>query len=119
MKQCPNCGRTFSDEALNFCLADGSPLALLVIDAPPSTETNSTMPHPASQGINAPQTEVYRPPATVVSQAPPVVPQWSPMPQAQAPRKSHAGWWVLGGIALIAILGVGLLVVLIVIGALS
>src|SRR5437660_1662961 len=116
MKHCPNCNRTFTDEALNFCLADGSPL---VIDAPPSAEGNSTAHYPASQDTNPPQTEGYRPPATVVSQTPPVVPQWSPMPQAPAPRKSHAGWWVVGGIALIAILGVGLVVVLIVIGALS
>ncbi len=116
MKHCPNCNRTFTDEALNFCLADGSPL---VIDAPPSAETNSTAHYSASQDTNPPQTEVYRPPATVVSQTPPVVPQWSPMPQAQASRKSRAGWWVLGGIALITILGVGLVVVLIVIGALS
>jgi len=111
MKHCPNCNRTFTDEALNFCLADGSPL---VIDAPHSVETNS-----ASQNTGPPRTEVYRPPATAFSQTPPVVPQWSPMPQAPAPRKSHAGWWVVGGIALIAILGVGLGVVLIVIGALS
>ena len=117
MKQCPNCKRTFNDEALNFCLADGSPLAPLVIDAP-SLETDSTTRYPVAPDTNPPQTEVYRPPATVANQPPPVVPQWSPMPPAQAPRKSHAVWWILGGIA-IAIFGAGLVVVLIVIGVLT
>jgi hypothetical protein len=117
MKQCPNCKRTFNDEALNFCLADGSPLAPLVID-PPSSETDSTTRYPVAPDTNPPQTEVYRPPATVVNQPPPIVPQWSPMPAAQAPRKSHAVWWILGGVA-IAIFGAGLVVVLIVIGVLT
>jgi hypothetical protein len=115
MKRCPHCKRTFNDEALNFCLADGSPL--VVIDAP-SSEIDSTTRYPASPDTNPPRTEVYRPPATVVNQPPPVVPQWSPMPPAQAPRKSRTLWWILGGIA-IAILGAGLVVVLIVIGVLT
>jgi hypothetical protein len=34
MKRCPNCGQTYSDPALNFCLADGELLSYLSPDAP-------------------------------------------------------------------------------------
>ena len=116
MKRCPSCNRTYTDEALNFCLEDGTPL---VTEAPSPPETTPTMHYPAPRDTNAPQPEVYRPPGPVFSQAPPVVPQWSPLPQAQAPRKSHAIWWILGAVAVIAIFGVGLVVVLIVISSMS
>ena len=29
MKKCPNCNKTYTDEALNFCLDDGTVLELL------------------------------------------------------------------------------------------
>jgi hypothetical protein len=36
MKKCPNCNQTYSDETLNFCLADGATL-FEVNDEPPPT----------------------------------------------------------------------------------
>jgi len=92
MKTCPICNRSFTDEALNFCLQDGSPL---VIANDPRETT-----------INSPQ--AYRPP--VGNQAPPFQPRYTPMPEARQGRSS-AVWWILGALAAIVVLGVGALIV--------
>ena len=36
MKKCPNCNQTYTDESLNFCLADGSTLVKFGDDPPPT-----------------------------------------------------------------------------------
>jgi hypothetical protein len=91
----------------------------LVDDAPPPSEPNATLHYPPPRDTGPPPTEIFRTDATLVSQPPPVTPQWSPLPPAQAPRKSNAVWWILGGVAVIAIVGVGLVVILIAIAAMS
>ncbi|HEX6730676.1 MAG TPA: hypothetical protein VF074_11715, partial [Pyrinomonadaceae bacterium] len=63
-----------------------------------------------------PPTEIYRPATPVVtspSPPPPPPPQWSPTPVAPPQRKSNAVWWVLGGLAVLAVMGIGFVVVLI------
>jgi hypothetical protein len=40
-------------------------------------------------------------------------PQWSPVPQVQPRKKSNAIWWVLGGLAVFAVIGVGLVIMII------
>ena len=40
MKQCPKCSQTYSDESLNFCLADGTTLIKAGDDAPPTIFMN-------------------------------------------------------------------------------
>jgi hypothetical protein len=50
MKQCPTCNRTYTDETLTFCLADGTllsplydPEATQIISPPPNTNPSSTV----------------------------------------------------------------------------
>jgi hypothetical protein len=112
MKRCPSCKRTYTDTSLNFCLEDGTPL---VQDAPPAPDPNATVRYPAPRDTaEPPPTEIYRPDTPVVtSPSPPPPPQWSPTPAAMPQRKSNAVWWVLGGLAVLAVIGIGFVVVLI------
>ena len=118
MKRCPTCNRTYTDASLNFCLEDGTPLAQ---DVPPPPDPNVTMRYPSARNTaEPPATEIYRPdtnPVTPnVSTIPPPPPppqQWSPMQQPVPPRKSNALWWVLGALGVVAVMGIGLVVVLI------
>lgn len=118
MKRCPSCNRTYTDASLNFCLEDGSPLTQ---DPPPPANPNVTMRYPVARDTSEPPpTEIYRPntsPVTPhVSTIPPPPPppqeqQWSPMPQPVPQKKSNALWWVLGALAVVAVMGIGLIVV--------
>lgn len=40
MKKCPNCNQTYTDESLNFCLADGATLVKFSDDPPPTVFMN-------------------------------------------------------------------------------
>ena len=127
MKRCPNCNRTYTDNSLNFCLEDGTPLAA---DAPP-VDPNATIRYPAARDTSEPPpTEIYRPEPAIVSPrpatptpppprpAPP--PQWTPGPAAAPPRKkSNAIWWILGGLAAVLVIGVGLVVMIIALASLG
>lgn len=105
MKRCPTCNRTYTDEALNFCLEDGTPL---VNAAAPVGDPYATIrydPHPTTP----PPADVYRQQAPLLNQvelsAQPR--QWSPLPAMPPKRKSNAVWWILGGIMVLAIIVVG------------
>lgn len=117
MKRCPSCNRTYTDASLNFCLEDGTPL---VGDAAPSYDLNATVrDEPPRRTSEPPVTEIYRqkpqvnqvPRTRQPQQAPP---QRSRTPQLQEQKKSNAVWWVAGGVAVVGILGVGLIVMLLV-----
>src|SRR5574338_13641 len=117
MKRCPTCNRTYTDLSLNFCLEDGTPLAA---EAP--VDPNATIRYPSARDTaEPPPTEIYRPQPQVVTPrpttpapAPPPPQQWTPPPTAAPPRKkSNAVWWILGGLAAVFIIGVGLIVMLI------
>jgi hypothetical protein len=120
MKRCPNCNRTYTDEALNFCLEDGTPLGNIA--AP--IDSSETMRYGAPRDTNPPPTEIYRAapasptPPPVANRAPHFQPQWSPMSIAQ-PRKSHAVWWVLGGLAVVVVLGIGIVVILLAVASIN
>jgi hypothetical protein len=132
MKRCPTCKRTYTDLSLNFCLEDGTPLTA---DAPP-VDPNATIRYPAARDTEEPPpTEIYHPPPPVVStrptqpqrQPPPppppptqLPPAWTPTPIAAPPRKkSNAVWWILGGLAAVLIIGVGLVVMIIALASLN
>lgn len=66
MKRCPSCNRTYDDEALNFCLTDGT---VLVIDESVSGSLDPASPAPAPP----PATDWSAPAA----QAVPSSPAWS------------------------------------------
>jgi len=126
MKRCPTCKRTYTDLSLNFCLEDGTPLTA---DAP-AVDPNATIRYPAARDTEEPPpTEIYHPPPPVVSTRPtqpppPPPPQpppaWTPTPTAAPPRKkSNAVWWILGGLAAVLIIGVGLVVMIIALASLN
>src|SRR5215472_11422032 len=118
MKHCPGCNRTYTDDALNFCLEDGTPL---VTDGPASSET---VRYPAPRDTNPPPTEIYLPTPPLDQAPPPPVqptpfqPQYSPMPMGQ-PRRSGALWWILGGLAAVVVLGIGIVVVIIAVASMN
>lgn len=115
MKRCPSCNRTYTDVSLNFCLEDGTPLvsdAARVVD-PHATVRDS----PARITNEPPPTEIYRQKPLLnqvagMAQPRPAAPQWSPMPATQPRKKSNAIWWVLGIVAVLAVIGTGLVVML-------
>jgi uncharacterized protein YlbG (UPF0298 family) len=41
------------------------------------------------------------------------------MPQAQAPKKSNAIWWVIGGLVAVAVIGIGLVIMIIAVASIS
>ena len=111
MKRCPSCKRTYTDLSLNFCLEDGTPL---VVDSPGS-DPNATSRYAARDTSGEPPpTEIYRPDSPVVNQVraaqpPPPPPGWPPGPAPQVQKKkSNAIWWVLGTVAVLGVLGIGL-----------
>lgn len=114
MKRCPTCKRTYTDASLNFCLEDGSPLTQ---DAPPPADPNATMRYATARDTTEPPpTEIYHPSTPQLMQSQPPTqpqPQWSPMPVTAPQKKSNALWWVLGSLAVLAVLGIGLVVALI------
>ena len=117
MKRCPSCNRTYTDTSLNFCLEDGTPL---VADAPPM-DPNATIRYSSPRDTaEPPPTEIYRP-EPPRQPAPP--PQWAatppPVRAPVQPKKSNAVWWILGGLAAFAIIGIGLLVMIIAIASMS
>lgn len=122
MKRCPSCNRTYTDTSLNFCLEDGTPL---VSDVAPASNPNATVRYPAPRHTSEPPpTEIYRQ-KPLLNQVPemlqprPAPPQWSPTPQLRPQKKSNAIWWVIGGIAVVGILGVGLIIMMLALASLN
>jgi hypothetical protein len=120
MKRCPSCNRSYTDASLNFCLEDGTPL----VNDPPTGDPN-TRPYPSTRDTSEPPpTEIYRPDPPVMSATPVPTPQpppqqqWTPMPAAQ-PKKSNAVWWVLGGVAALGVIGIGLIVMIVALASMS
>src|SRR6185369_9586455 len=122
MKRCPTCNRTYTDVSLNFCLEDGTPLTGDV----PGVDPNATVRYPAARDTaEPPPTEIYRPatqPTPTPRPAPPPPPpplQWSPTPTQPPRAKSNAVWWILGGLAALLVIGVGLVVMIIALASLG
>ena len=111
MKRCPSCQRTYTDASLNFCLEDGSPL--INEAAPP--EPNATARYsPARDTSDPPPTEIYQP-AALLNQVPEMSQphrQWAP---ATVPpkKKSNAIWWLLGGVVVVGVIGIGLVIMIV------
>ena len=119
MKRCPTCNRTYTDLSLNFCLEDGTPL----LSGPPAPDPNATVRYPPPRDTSEPPpTEIYRPEPPISPRPPmpaPAPQQWTPMPTSAPPRKSNAVWWILGGLAAVLVIGVGLVVMLIALASLG
>ena len=117
MKRCPSCNRTYTDISLNFCLEAGTPL---IGDVVPAYDPHATVrDSPPRLTGEPPPTEIYRP-KPMPNQVPEMIrpgpppPQWSPTPDLRQQKKSSTVWWVVGGIAVVGILGVGLIIMIVV-----
>jgi hypothetical protein len=99
MKQCPTCNRTYADDSITFCLADGALLSA-------SYDSGATQRIPARL-TNPPPTEVF------TAQPPPteVLPPY--LPQAQPVRANNNSKPVLAALLLILVVGGILAVVLV------
>jgi len=120
MKRCPQCNRTYTDDALSFCLDDGSPL--LSAGGPAPSDSSATIQYPQSRdtspqatiAFNSGQSAAPMPqsmpqpgPQPASQTGPP--PSWSPMPPAAAQKRSALPW----------VLGIGAVLVLIVVGVVA
>ena len=122
MKRCPSCNQTYTDEALNFCLEDGTPL---VVD-PPATPVNAATVPMTPRYTDPPPTQIYQPNTSPTAQPWPQTqptpyqpqPQYSPLPPPRRQRSS-AVWWILGGLAVVTVLGIGIAVILIAVASIS
>lgn len=117
MKQCPACNRSYVDDALLYCLEDGSPLM------PASVGANAVANDPNATLVYTPARETNPPPANLYPPAPvghaPATPVWSPATPVHDNRsagKSNARPWIIAAIAAVIVLGAGIVVLLAVIG---
>lgn len=130
MKRCPSCNRTYTDESLNFCLEDGTPLISGEVAA---LDPNATIRYTDARTTGAPQsgsshgvvadpppTAVYQPQTPLVNQVDSMSrpQQWAP-PSAQPQKKSNAVWWILGGVVVVGIIGVGLVIMILALASIS
>jgi hypothetical protein len=107
MKRCPQCNRTYTDDALSFCLDDGSPL---LSTGAPSSDPGATIQYPQSRDTSPQATIAFNPGPPPPSQPPPTPPPaWTPMPPAQTQKRSM--WpWVLGIGAVLVFVGIGVVI---------
>ncbi|PYS78080.1 MAG: hypothetical protein DMF70_15485 [Acidobacteria bacterium] len=106
MKRCPQCNRTYTDDALSFCLDDGSPLT--VASGPPP-DPSATLQYPQARDTTPQPTIAYNPGQAA---PPPPPPAWSPMPPPQTQKRSV--WpWLLGIGAVLLLMGIGVVVLIV------
>src|ERR1041384_5821767 len=117
MKRCPQCNRTYSDDALSFCLDDGSPLVIAA--APSSFDPGATVQYPQGRDTS-PQPTIAYPGAAPSMPPPPAAPpqQWSPMPPP-APQKRSVWPWLLGIGAVLLFMGIGVVILIFAIASIT
>src|SRR5258705_506194 len=107
IKQCPSCNRTYSDDSISFCLADGA-----LLSAPyPSSKDEA----PATEILPAPSRAAVSPaqPAKPVTPTITSLPGFRGVTLAETDAASHQSRgtiWVAIVFAVLALVGVGLLV---------
>lgn len=129
MKTCPTCNRSYTDASLNFCLEDGTPL---VNSAAPGFDPNATIRYTEPRDTKAPPAPPPygqpsgqpsgppSPPASLANQGSlPGAPQWSPIAAPPPPKKSSAVWWIIGGLLVVAIIGVGAVIMIIALASMN
>jgi hypothetical protein len=111
MKRCPQCNRNYTDDALSFCLDDGSPL---VGTGAPMSDPGATVQYPQSRDTTPQPTIAF---SSGQAQAPPPMPPsmpppaWTPMPPT-VPQKRSAWPWILGIGAVLVFMGIGVVVLI-------
>jgi len=124
MKSCPTCNRTYTDASLYFCLEDGTPL---VSSSPPGFDPNATLRYTDPRDTDDPPAEVVHQAAPTYQVSTPVATHGSQFGQQQQShlsvpgpvKKSKAIWWLLGGVALVALIGIGAVVMIIAIAGMG
>lgn len=116
MKRCPRCNRSYTDPSLNFCLEDGTPLV-----ASGAPDPNATIRYTGPLDTAPSTPEVQRQPAPLLNQVDATAQprQWSPMPPAVPRKKSSAVWWIVGGLLVVGIIGVGAVIMIIALASLG
>jgi hypothetical protein len=113
MKRCPQCNRTYSDDALSFCLDDGTPL--VSASAPSSFDPSATVQYPQGRDTSPQPTIAYGPGQPPPSSPPPA---WSPMPPI-TPQKRSVWPWLLGIGAVLVFMGIGVVILVLAIASIS
>jgi hypothetical protein len=114
MKVCPQCQRNYADDALSFCLDDGSPL--VTASAPSSFDPSATVQYPQSRETSPPPTMMYQPGQPPPSSTPP--PAWSPMPPTQKQKRSV--WpWLIGIGAVLVFVGIGVVILVLAVASVT
>jgi hypothetical protein len=109
MKRCPQCNRTYTDDALSFCLDDGSPL---LSASGPMSDPGATVQYPQPRDTSPQATIAFNPgQAAPPPPPPPPAPSWNPMPPS-APQKRSAWPWVLGIGAVLVFMGIGVVILI-------
>src|SRR5260370_32665663 len=104
MKGWPQCNRTYTDDALSFCLDDGSPLT--IASGPPPSDASATIQYPQARDTSPQPTIAYNPIPAAPLPPPTPPPAWSPMPPPQTQKRSV--WpWLLGIGAVLVFMGIG------------
>ena len=107
IKRCPSCNRTYSDESISFCLADGALLSAPYDsskDEPPPTEI---LPPPTRAAV--PPTEPAKPVVPTMTRRP----EYRPVTLAEADdtAKGRTGLiWVVIAVGALSFVGIGLVV---------
>ncbi len=107
MKRCPQCNRTYTDDALSFCLDDGSPL--ISASGPPLSDPSATVQYPQARDTSPQPTIAFTPGPAPPPPMPP--PAWSPMPPP-APQKRSMWPWILGIGAVLVFMGIGVVILI-------
>jgi hypothetical protein len=113
MKRCPQCNRTYTDDALSFCLDDGSPL---LSTSAPSSDPGATVQYPQARDTSPQATIAFSPGSASPPPTPP--PAWSPMPPP-APQKRSVWPWVLGIGAVLVFMGIGVVILIFAIASMT
>jgi hypothetical protein len=108
MKRCPQCNRAYTDDALSFCLDDGSPL---LSASAPMSDPGATVQFPQPRDTSPQATIAFNPgPAAPPPPSTPP-PVWNPMPPA-TPQKRSVLPWVLGIGAVLVFMGIGVVILI-------
>jgi hypothetical protein len=109
MKRCPQCNRTYTDDALSFCLDDGSPLT--IAGGPPPSDPSATVQYPQARDTSPQPTIAFNPVQAAPPPPPTPTPAWTPMPPTQ-PQKRSVWPWLLGIGAVLVFVGIGVVVLI-------
>jgi TonB family protein len=106
MKLCPACQRKYEDDAMSFCLEDGTPL---VSASAPSSDPGATIKIPAARLTNQAPTEVFQGAEAESTILAPTKPAQRHVPDAASTppaRKQSSLFWVLGAALILGLSGI-------------